>query len=405
MKKFRYKAKKGPEEVVTGLLTAESQDEAIDKINEMGLLPIDVEVDEPRAPAKQAIRRVRPKKISAHELAVFSRQLTALVKSGVPILRGISIISEQSFNLYLKDVLERIRDSVREGNNLSSAMAQFPSVFSTFDVAMIQAGESAGKIDEALLAIAKYREDEERVLAKVRSAIAYPLFVISLGVATVGFMLTYVIPKFSSFFLDLGQELPLPTRILITASQWAQISWIWVLALALIPFFLIRKMRRSKTDKIHLDRFLIRLPKIGPMILKTEIVRFSRSLQLLLGSGMQMLGAIRTTIPVVGNEAVRQELEQCYKAVEDGGNFSEKLRNSTLFPKFVHHLTSIGEESGRLDSALGEVAAWYEQELEEHIKIMMNLLEPAVILIVGLILGLMIIAVLLPIFSMNAMVQ
>ena len=217
-------------------------------------------------------------------------------------------------------------------------------------------------------------------------------------------MLSYVIPRFSGFFEDLGQELPWITQLLIFVSGWAQKTWFVIPLLFVGGGILIQSHLQNKSKRKNLHRILLDLPVAGSLVLKADLARVSRTLELLLKSGISILNSVKIAVPVLSNEMMRAELENCYKTLEEGGTLSEGLRQSPRFPSFICHLVSVGEEAGRLDEVLGEIAEWYEQDTSESIRIFTTLLEPVIILSVGLILGAMIIAVLLPIFSINAMI-
>lgn len=402
MKKFKYRAKKGPNEVVQGVLTAESQDAAVDKLSGMGLLPVEINEDISFDGIAWGAA-METKKVRSGEVATFYRQLARLVKSGVPLVSVLTILSEQASNPALKSLLENVRNQVREGHPFSSALAAYPHVFSSFDIAMIQAGESTGHLDTSLVRIGDYREAAEELSSKLRTALVYPSFILSVGIVTVCFMLGYVIPKFSRFFTDLGQDLPGITRFLINASQGIQAGWPWILLAAAGLFFLIKKYLQSNREKWH--EFLLQCPKAGKIILMSEIARFARALELLLQSHITLLGALKTALPVVGNESLKKELAACGKILEQGGYLSQGLRKSRWFPAFVVHWIRVGEESGRLDEILGEIANWYELETSRFVKLATQLIEPLLILLIGLILGFIVIAVLMPVFSMNAVIS
>jgi len=406
MKKFRYQAKKKPGEFVEGVLMAESQDEAIDKINTLGLFPLEVHEEIASESRKTAVSRISSAtKVSSRDIMMLYRQLAKMTQSGIPILRAIGFISEQAAHSGMRQVLEDIQTKVGQGENFSQALRGYPAIFSSFDLAMIAAGESVGKLNEALLQLAKYRGDQQALVSRVRGALAYPLFMLVMGVLTVSFMLTYVIPQFSRFFLDLGQNLPLPTQILIGISSWLQAYWFWIFLFVVFAVLMLRRIMRSEKEKIILDQWMLKIPLIGNLILKVEIARFSRSLEILIKNKMQVMNAIAIVIPIVQNQSIRSELEKSRQLMEQGGYLSEGLQQSNMFPKFVQHLIRTGEESGRLDESLAEIADWYESEIDETVKLTTSLMEPLVILVVGFLLGLIVIAVLMPVFSMNASVQ
>ena len=405
MKKFRYRAKKGPKETVEGVLVAENRDEVINQINDMGLFPI--EIDEERLAEKAAkdLLKLPARAVGNRERTVFYGQLSRLIKSGVPILRSLNIIREQTSNERFREVINQVQRGVKEGGSLSASLGSYPKIFLPFEVAMIQTGESVGKLGESLARLVDYLEEQEALRSKVRTAVAYPIFMTAMGAITVFVMVTFVVPKFSQFFSDLGQELPIATRLLIRVSHVSNKAWPWGAAILGALLLWMKNMSRTPTEKRVLDRFVLGIPKIGQLVMKLETARFARALELLIGSGMQILNAVRIAIPVIGNEALKGELEKCSRKLEEGGFLSDGLRQSKLFPAFVCHLVSIGEESGKLDEAFREIAAWYEKDTTQTIQIFTNLLEPAIIVGVGFVLGLIIVAVLMPVFSINSMVQ
>ncbi len=405
MKQYRYKAKKGPTEIVEGTLAADTQDEAIDKVNGMGLVPVDIREDVLTAEVAKEHRKRRWQRISATNILAFYRQMGKLVKSGVSLPQAVYLVSQGLENETFQSVLEKIHKDIRQGETFSAALSAYPKVFSPFDIGMIQTGEAAGRLDEVLKQIADYRETQRALMSKVRGAIAYPAFVMVMGVFTVGFMLSNVIPKFSRFFADLGQELPWITRALIAVSGWMEQYGPFLLLGFIGIVFFVLALLKNPAYRLGYDALLLKLPLAGKVLLKSEIARTARTLELLLKSGIPILKALRIAVPVTGNLRVRQDIEACRLLVEEGGTVSEGLRRSPLFPAFARHFVSIGEESGNLDESLREIAEWYEKDTEEAVKVMTSLLEPLMILVIGGILGVVIIAVLLPVFSMNTMVS
>jgi len=406
MKTYHYKAKKGPTEMVEGRLSAETHDQAIDKVNELGLTPVDIweenSVETPRE--KKALAAGTGKKTGARDLLAFYRQMAKLTKSGVPVLQSVFLLAQQTESESLREVLKKVHQEVREGNSLSGALSLFPRIFTSFDIGMIQTGEAAGQLEEVLERIAAYHETEREMNSKVRSALAYPAFIIVVAIFTVSFMLTQVIPKYSRFFSDLGQELPVITKILIAASAAMQAYGGFVLIVLASGAILGMRLLKTPAVRVSWDALWLKMPVIGKVILKSEISRMARTLELLLRSGISLIKAMRILVPVVRNFALRRELETCRAQLEQGGFLSDSLKKARYFPPFVCYFVGIGEESGRLDETLREIADWYEKDTMEAIKIMMSLLEPGLILVVGIILGFIIMAVLLPVFSINTMV-
>lgn len=405
MKKYKYRAKRGPQETVEGVISAESQDAAIDKINEMGLFPIDVNEEQVAgAPSRTLLAALGRKRGHAREILTLYRYLGRLLKAGVPVLKALQLIEEQLPEGYFRETVKDIHESVRQGHLLSSAMRMHPNTFRSFDVAMIQAGEHSGTLVEVLSRIVEYHEAMNTLRSKILGSLAYPALILAVGIVSMVFMMTHVIPRFVAFFEDLGQDLPLLTRWLITASGFTTRYGLWVVLGLGIGGLVTKKILDHHADKNNIHAWLLGIPFLGTLFLKSETIRLSRTLALLIKSGIPLLGALRIAAPVLINHTLRHDLKQCYDALENGKYFSDGLAQSKYFPLLMRRLVALGEETGRLEDTLLEVADWYENDVNEMIQIATRLLEPIVILAVGLMLGLMIIAVLLPVFSMQTMV-
>lgn len=405
MKTFRYRAKKNPTESVESILTAETEEEVVAKLNELGLTVVHIQEEK-----EAAISLVSPsvtvyRGFLGHSVTRFYKQLGRVVQSGIPLLQALRLMQEQTENTKLREMIEKIQKSVAEGHPLSQALADYPESFSSFDIALIGAGELVGRLDHALKRIAAYRENQEKLMSKVRGALAYPAFVVATGFAAIVFMLSYVMPKFSAFFLDLDQELPLLTRLLIETSQVVEKIGPFLLVFAVVLVVLLRQSLKTNGKRLGWHRFYLKLPKFGKLIIYSEFACFSRTLSLLLESGIPLMRALQASLPTVGNQVIQTELESCHRALKEGNSLGEAMCRSTIIPVFVTDLLRAGEESGRLQESLNDIADWYEQELQENVEVLTKLLEPMLILAVGAMLGLMVIAILLPIFSMNAAVS
>jgi general secretion pathway protein F len=404
---YYYKAKKGPEEVVDGKIAAQSEKEAIEKISAMGYLPINLrqENDQSAAGAAASAGAVDRVRIPGKVITLCTRQLASLLKAGVPILRALAIISEQSDNSQLKAVLSHIHRAVKEGAPFSSVLNRYPSVFPPLYVAMIRTGEDSGALAEVLFRISEYRRTQEEMFSRFRAAMIYPILMALVGLGTIIFMLTFVMPRLTGIYSTMGQRLPLPTRILISVSSFMQHWFLFVLFGLGILVLAIGRQARTKAGRMALGALVLRLPLFGPLVSKAELGRFCRTLELLLRSGLPILRALTITVPVLENEVIKQHLSRSYKDLEQGGSFSASLRNSPMIPPFMSNLISVGEESGRIDDALKEVADSYERDTDDALRVATSLLEPVMILGMGLIVGFMVMAMLLPIFEMNLMVQ
>jgi type II secretory pathway component PulF len=402
---YKYRAKKGPGELTEGTIEARSEKEAIEKIGQLGHLPLSIEEALTTARRESSFSNLFFGKIRSQDITIFSRQLASLLKAGVPILKALNIISEQSESLKLKGLLEKINNGIKDGASFSSVLTLHPYVFSSLYVAMIRAGEDSGNLPEVLFRLADYRRKQEELVSRFRMAMAYPILMAMVGTATIIFMLTFVMPRIMRIFVDMGQELPIPTQVLIAISRALSQGWYWIVVVFVIVVVLFRRQSQTTLGRLSLGIFKLHLPIFGNLILKLELSRFSRTLELLLKNGIPILKAIDIAIPVLENEAIKKELKKGYKELEQGNSFGRSLKNVKLFPVFMSNLIIVGEESGRLDDALSEIASAYERDTDEKIRVMSSLLEPVMILVLGLIVGFIVMAMLLPIFEINVMVR
>ncbi|MFA5147375.1 MAG: type II secretion system F family protein [Candidatus Omnitrophota bacterium] len=407
MPTYKYRAKKGPREIVEGKTEAPSEAEAIERLSQMGYLPIKLEEvrDEPSPGPGRTVPKRPLGRVKSREITVFSRQLASLLAAGVPILSAINIIAEQTENPGFKSALCDIHDAVKEGENFSDGLSRYPRAFSPLYIALVRTGENSGALPEALLRISDYRTKEDEMYSRLRMALAYPILMGVVGIGTVTFMLAFVIPRLTGIFVNMGQALPLPTRILIAISGGLR-KWWWAIAIAAaLAAFLVKAQARTKAGRVYFSVLALTVPIFGKLTLKSELSRFSRTLSLLVESGIPILKAIEISIPVLENEVIKSQLAVSYRELEQGGSFGRSLKSSRLFPLFMTNLIIVGEESGKLGEALAEVANSYEKETDEAMKIMASLLEPLMILIMGLVVGFIVVAMLLPIFEINVMVR
>lgn len=421
MIRYTYHAKKSTGETVEGRIDAVSKEEAIEKLSLKGYLPVSIEEEAAHIDNQGALNINREAsrcaeskiysfakpggKIKSRQITVFSRQLASLLKSGVPILSAINIIAEQSEDLYLKSALKNICNAVKDGATFSSALTKYPQAFSPLYVALVRSGEESGTLPAALLRIADYRAKQEEIISRIRMSLAYPILMAIVGVGTIIFMLTFVMPRLMGIFVNLGEKLPLPTRILISISRGLGHWWLWIILALAIIILLIRRQIKTEAGRLSFSLFKLHLPIFGKLILKAELARFSRTLELLIKNGISILRAIDVAIPVLENEIIKRQLRQSYKELEQGGFLGKSLKNSKIFPPFMSNLISIGEESGRLNESLAEIADSYEHDTDEAMQVMSSLIEPLMILGMGLIVGFIVVAMLLPVFEINMMAK
>ncbi len=400
MATFIYKAKKSTAETVTGVITADTQDEAIDLINQLGLLPVAVQ---PQVKDEAEYGDARPQKISGKDLFLFSRQLASLLKSGVTILRALGILETQTQNKYFKKIIAKIGLGVKNGRSFSECLGEYPKVFSPLYITMIRAGEEGGSLREMLGNIAIYEKKQEELFSKIRLALAYPMLMLGVGVLTVYFILTFVLPKMSGLFKNLGNALPLPTAMLLNLSHTLKENGLWFLIGGLVLVFMLQRFGQLEKGRVALSGFLLSLPLFGEIVLKAELSRFSRTLVLLLKGGVPILRALEISIPILSNEIIKKDLTQCKQELAGGGSLGESIKRSPRLPLLLGYLIAVGEESGSLNEVLSDIADTYEQETDEKIKLMTTLFEPMMIMAVGLVIGFIVFAMLLPIFELDVL--
>jgi type II secretory pathway component PulF len=402
---YKYRVKKGVDKITEGKIEALTEKEAIEKLNGLGFMPLRLEKETEPAQVKSVVVPQVKGRAKFQEITVFSRELASLLKSGVPILNGLNIIMEQSESPALRVIIQDIHDAIKDGTTLSSALTKYPKVFSTLYIAMVRTGENSSALPEVLLGITDYRIKQEVLVSRLRMALAYPMFMAFAGVGTVTFMFAFVIPRLAQIYADMGQILPLPTRILLAMSHVFS-HWWWSIILFFVALvFFLRRQVKTTQGKRFWGSVSLRMPILGKFLLKAELSRFCLTLALLLKSGVGILSAIDIAIPVVGNERIKDWISKSHKDLEQGSPFGKSLRGSEFIPLFMSNLISVGEESGKLREALEEVASSYERDTEEIIRIMSSLLEPIMVLAMGLLVGFMVVAMLLPIFDLNTAIR
>ncbi|MFH1478841.1 MAG: type II secretion system F family protein [Candidatus Omnitrophota bacterium] len=407
---FNYRAKKETGERIEGRIEAQSEKEAIERLSKQGYLPISLEEEksgsqstptkESAPPITAAVKASRGR-IKSRDLTLFTRSLASLLKAGVPILGALSVVLEQSESPRLKEILRNIYNEVKRGATFSSVLSRYPNVFSYLYVAMIHAGENSGDLPEALLRISEYRIKQEEMFSRIKMAMTYPVIMAVVGLGTIIFMLTFVMPRLMGIFLNMGQALPLPTQILILISDSLRKGWFWIALVSGIFILTVNRHSKTKAGKFYFSLLKLKLPIFGNFTLKAELARFTRTLELLVKNGISILKAIEIAIPVLGNEVIKEKLKKSYKELEEGSSFGKSLKQSKLIPLFVSNLITVGEESGKLEDVLQEISDSYEKDVDDAIKMMSNMLEPVMILVMGLAVGFIVIAMLLPVFEIN----
>jgi type II secretory pathway component PulF len=398
---YLYKAKDGPGRVVTGTLKEDSRPAVIARLGAMGYSPVSIE--EQAAGASVAPGRWRfVRRPGKRDVTVFTRQLASLLKAGVPILRSLSTIREQSENPVFARVVDDLEARIQDGGMLSDALERHPRLFSSLYVNMIKAGEWGGVLDGVLSRLAVVREEEEETRRKVQAAVAYPVLILTVGLVTVFVLLAFFLPRVLALFQNV-QTLPLPTRILMGVSRFFSETWPWLLAALAVLALTARRLLGIEKGRMRFDRFKLRIPVLRHFIVYAELSRFCRTLALLLNAGVNIDKALELSMATVQNRVLRQDLDQARRdTIQQGLPFSGGLRRSVWIPVYVGNMAVVGEEGGHLDEALQEVSSFYEKELDLRMRLMTSLLEPLLILGIGVLVGFIVAAMLLPIFNLSS---
>ncbi len=404
MPKFRYTAKRSPQDVVEGVVEAENRTGVLAYLAQAGYVPVRVseEAFQAARPAERHVPIARARRVPSILLVNFTRQFASLTRSAVPLLRSLQILANQITHSYFRFVLHEVAEAVRQGETLSAGLAKFPKVFPLLYVNLIRSGELSGALDVVLERLAEQQEQEATMRTRVRMALTYPAFVAAVGCATVIFLMTFVMPRLSRLLTGLGDRLPLPTRLLLALSDWMSHWWFWGLLLGGVAVLALLWNGMGARGRLAVDRLILRVPLLGPLITQVELARIARSLGLQLGHGIPILQAIEVTIQVSDNRAIRAEMLRLPEGLRQGGALSNGLKGLTIATPFLVDTVAVGEESGKVSEALTEVAAYYERESERLLQTMAALLEPLLIVMIGLVVGFIVMAVLLPIFEMSA---
>ncbi|MBN2830813.1 MAG: type II secretion system F family protein [Candidatus Omnitrophica bacterium] len=396
---FKYKAKKNLNEVVEGKIDGESVEHVLAKLQAEGLVPVYVEPNGQDFPVAQA--QNQPKKgfgrWQLKQLVLFTQKLYNLVNCRVELLIALRLLEKDCRNPAEKALIGDIIKNIKDGVTFSAALSRYPQYFPAIYVNILRAGEATGRLKEALLQLLDYLRRIEDLKTKVKQALAYPIFMVVVGIGTIFVMLTFVLPRIAGMFEDFQAELPLPTRILLGISDFIKAHWFFIL---LFVFALILIISKKGKNGI-LARIKYHIPIAKDIIYKQAIANFSRSTSLLLQGGVNLLSALNDAIPLIDNPLYIKQLQQVRRDISEGKSFSDALAQFKIFPDFFVQMIRVGEEGGRLDSVLADISESYEKEIEGDLKIVSSLIEPAIILFLGLIIGAMVIAMLLPIFNMN----
>jgi type IV pilus assembly protein PilC len=379
-----------------GEVEADSKQAVSDQLRARGLIVLDIA-------DKRGSREIELeflKSVKASELAIFSRQLSTMISSGMSILRALYVLEEQTESKFLKETIVAVRKDVEAGLSLSDAMARHPKVFSPLFVAMTQAGEAGGVLEDALLRVADQLEKDASLRRQIKSAMVYPTLVIVFAVGVMLALVAFLVPVFENVFKQFGGELPAITKVSVLMSHAVTGYW-WLLfggTAAVVVAFL--KWKKSSWGRPHWDRFRLRVPmKIGAIVQQVAVARWSRTLASLTSAGVPLLLALEITGRTGGNIVVEEAMDSVIASVKRGGTIAAPLAQEPIFPTMVTHMVGVGEETGALDAMLDKIAEFYEDQVEASVKALTSIMEPIMIIVIGGIVGFIVISMYMPLFT------
>lgn len=402
---FQYKVRNKEGKLIQGSLEADSKELVAEKLKQMGFVPVSIDASKKSSGGLGKEMSFGGGKLKVRDLAVFSRQFATMINSGLPLIRAIDILAEQSESKLLSNALKEVRADIERGASLSQAFGNHPKVFSRLYVAMVKSGEAGGVLDTVLLQLATTIEKQLALKRKVRSAMMYPVGVLTLVLLIVAAMLTFVVPKFTDLFASMGSQLPLPTQVLVKLSDVIRGYWWALIIVGVGSVYTFRKWKATPGGKAVLDRLALKAPVMGTIVHKSAIARFSRTLSVLLRSGVNILTSLEITGDTVGNAVIEETMEDIRNGVRAGQPMSMPMAAHDIFPPMVVQMLAVGEETGAVDEMLGRVAEFYEDEVEAAVEGLTSLLEPLLMAFLGGTVGIMVVALYMPMFDIITKVK
>jgi type IV pilus assembly protein PilC len=399
---YEYKVRDRTGSMVTGQLVGDSETLVLQRLREMGMTP--VEVKKAGTGMKMEIN-LRPGRVKLKTIAVFCRQFATMVNSGLPILRSLSILADQTDNQELEKVLVQARTDVEQGSSLSAALAKHPKAFNNLFISMIKAGETGGVLDDVLLSLADQIEKEVELRRQIKSAMTYPVVVVAMVMLILAAMLLFVVPQFESIYSNLGGTLPLPTWILLGVSTAVRTYWYMVLFGGVVFSFLFRRYKRTDNGRARVDALKLKVPVFGALFHKVALARFAATLGMLLRSGVPILQALDNVKDTVNNRVIGDAVDDVKTSVREGESIAKPLGKHKVFPPMIVQMMAVGEETGAVDTMLDKVAEFYNSEVTATVEALTSLIEPLLIAFIGAAVGAAVIALYMPMFNVINLIK
>ncbi|MGM0568455.1 MAG: type II secretion system F family protein [Elusimicrobiota bacterium] len=404
MPDFTFKAKAPSGKLVKGEMEAADYRAVAGRLRDKRMIVLEVKLKKEHA-AFDMLKKINPLRgrVKQKDLVIFSRQLSTMVSAGLPIVQGLSILVQQVENPFFKSIVSSVREDIESGSAIADAMEKHPQAFSDLFVNMVKAGELGGILDIILQRLADYLESASELRSKVKGAMVYPAVISFVATSVTIFLLVIIIPRFAEVFADFGQELPMPTQILISVSEMLQRSIIFII-LAFIGIVVgIRQFYKTDVGSKKIDEFLLKLPLLGNLLRKVAVARFTRTFGTLVKSGVPILEALETVAKTSGNRVIEQAVLDSKESIREGEKIATPLSKSGVFPPMVMQMITVGEETGNLDVMLSKIADFYDAEVDSAVDGLTSMIEPIIIVIMGIVIGSIVIAMFMPIFEMSSM--
>ena len=398
MPNYKYKASARDGNIVSGKIEATSEEALNQILRDRGLFPISVSKES--VLSKDLDINILKKRTSLKDLYLFSRQLSSLLNAGVTVLDSLAILRQQNDNKNMKKVLDSVYDSVQKGNSLSYAIQGFPDVFPSIFIHMIEAGEISGSLDVSLQRLSAHFEKESKMNNKIKGALSYPIVVLCFAILAVIVVILFIIPQFEEMFLEMGVTMPFFTQLLLNISAFVKKFWYIVILLIVAVIIAYRLYAKTDKGKVNIGKILLKIPYVGSLNLKVASTRFANTLGTMLASGVSLFTAIDISGRVVGNEYVKQGLSEVSDRVSKGSTMGEPLEKIGMFPPMVVHMVKVGETTGEIETLLKNTADYYEDEVDTAVAQLTAVMEPLIILVLGVVVLIIVLAVFMPMLSL-----
>ncbi len=404
MAQFLYHATDQSGAVKKGTMDAPNEATVIARLREQKLLPLTITATTGKKTGTQNVKFSRLfQRVSRKDVMDFTSKLSILTDAGVQLDRSLAISTDLTENEKFKDVIRDVRRLVQSGASFGDALAKYPKIFSRLYINMVRSGETGGVLDTILQRLAGFLESSQALREEIVSASIYPALLIIVGSVVVGVMVTFVLPKFTVIFVNMGADLPLPTKILVSMTNFLKQSWFFILAGIALAVAGFKQYIQTDEGRMAWDKFKLKIPMVGGLLQKIEVARFARTLGTLVRSGVHILPALSIVKEVLTNEVISSSLLRVYSRLKEGGGLSGPLKETGVFPPLAVHMIAVGEETGSVESMLLKVADTYENDVRVSIKRVMALIEPALIIVMGGVIGFVVVAMLLAVFSISDM--